>query len=294
MQTFQENIINQYASQGQAWLNQLPKLLKQITHDYQLSDIKPVPNMTHHYVATAMQKDTPVVLKMGLDIQALSKETRCLSCFSGFGCVELINASDGMILMQQALLGTTLTSYFPDKEDAAIEVCIRLIERLHQASVPDDHHFFSLKELLQTLDEDLSIPKSILGKAIQLRNYLLSSTSREVLLHGDLHHDNILKHADDWVAIDPKGFIGDPIYDACAFLQNPFDLTKQADPPSLIDYRIKRLCQLLECDHQRLFDWLYVKTALCWAWCLQDNLSTDYFESYMNVLEEIKGDDHHG
>ena len=42
-----------------------------------------------------------------------------------------------------------------------------------------------------------------------------------VLLHGDLHHDNILRKGDrDWVVIDPQGVVGAGFLEAGRFLQN--------------------------------------------------------------------------
>lgn len=34
---------------------------------------------------------------------------------------------------------------------------------------------------------------------------LCDSMGEEVVLHGDLHHENILRSGDGWVAVDPKG-----------------------------------------------------------------------------------------
>ncbi len=59
------------------------------------------------------------------------------------------------------------------------------------------------------LDQKLDIPDEIVIKSKHLRDDLLKSTTKEVLLHGDLHHDNILKNGDSWLVIDPKEFIGD-------------------------------------------------------------------------------------
>src|SRR5690606_23152783 len=101
------------------------------------------------------------------------------------------------------------------------EITSSLIKNLHTASIPVNHHFLHVKDLLQTLDNELSISKKILIKARILRDELIATSHKTVLLHGDLHHDNILKNSDGWVVIDPKGFIGDPVYEVAAFIRNP-------------------------------------------------------------------------
>jgi streptomycin 6-kinase len=51
---------------------------------------------------------------------------------------------------------------------------------------------------------------------------------RDLLVHGDFHHHNILRSARGLLAIDPKPMLGEPEYDVPSFLWNP------------IPYRMKR------------------------------------------------------
>jgi streptomycin 6-kinase len=51
---------------------------------------------------------------------------------------------------------------------------------------------------------------------------LIASSESPVLLHGDLHHFNILSaRRQPWLAIDPKGVAGEPAYEPGALLRNP-------------------------------------------------------------------------
>ena len=43
----------------------------------------------------------------------------------------------------------------------------------------------------------------------------------EWLVHGDLHHHNILRRGNRFVAIDPKPYLADREYDVPSFLWNP-------------------------------------------------------------------------
>jgi streptomycin 6-kinase len=45
-----------------------------------------------------------------------------------------------------------------------------------------------------------------------------------VLVHGDYHHHNLLRHGDRWVAIDPKPLIAEPEFDVVTLLWNPVDV----------------------------------------------------------------------
>jgi streptomycin 6-kinase len=43
----------------------------------------------------------------------------------------------------------------------------------------------------------------------------------DTLVHGDLHHHNVVRSARGWLAIDPKPFLAEPEYDVAPFLWNP-------------------------------------------------------------------------
>ena len=42
-------------------------------------------------------------------------------------------------------------------------------------------------------------------------------------MHGDFHHHNMLRHGEQFVAIDPKPYLADREYDLPSFLWNPRD-----------------------------------------------------------------------
>jgi streptomycin 6-kinase len=88
------------------------------------------------------------------------------------------------------------------------------------------------------------IPHKLLtaSKECALRLFAQSTTS--VLLHGDLHHDNILHDGNAWVAIDPKGLIGDPAYEIAPLLCNPIDKFASLANQELKKILVQRISQL--------------------------------------------------
>ena len=116
-----------------------------------------------------------------------------------------------------------------------------------------------------------NIPNHYLQKARKLRDQLLQTSEADVLLHGDLHHDNILQNGDDWLVIDPKEVIGEPAYEVAAFIRNPIpELLTHADAPNIILNRITRFAELLELPSQRILDWCFVQAVLSWVWSIED------------------------
>ncbi len=299
MQTFKHNIMVQYGNEGKKWLDSLSKMITEIGQKHNLSGLTPVNNMTFNYVVSGYQNDQPIILKIGMNSKALAKEASCLKAFANHATAKVIVDDGHMIIMQRAVPGGTIKDYFPDNDSEATKILCACIKTLHKASMPESHNFYHLSELFKTLDQKLDIPDEILAKAKHLRDKLFSTTTKEVLLHGDLHHDNILnngdsksrhssKSEDEWLVIDPKGFIGDPAFEPAACLCNPIpELLQENQPSEIIENRIKICSAELGIDSRRIADWLYTKSVLCWAWSLEDNLDTSYWLKFISTLTHI-------
>ncbi|HQZ88211.1 MAG TPA: aminoglycoside phosphotransferase family protein, partial [Gammaproteobacteria bacterium] len=202
MQAIKHNILSIYGEKGKQWLDNLPNLITQLTETYGLSNLKPVNNLSYNYVLTGLQDSKVVILKLGLDIDGFKREAAALMAFSGVGVVEVLIENNGLLLLECAVPGVSLKSYFPENDDEAINITANVIKRLHKARIPSAHAFLHIKDWLTVLDGDLKIPAQTLQKARELRDQLLKTAASDILLHGDLHHDNILKNGEDWVVID--------------------------------------------------------------------------------------------
>lgn len=82
---------------------------------------------------------------------------------------------------------------------------------------------------------------------------LFDSQQSEVLLHADLHHDNILSSDNHgFVAIDPKGVFGDPAFEIGTFMRNPFpELMARENLAQILLTRLLNFSSLLNIDKQR-------------------------------------------
>jgi streptomycin 6-kinase len=284
---FESNIINIYGKKGQQWLDDLQKLITQVEVTYGLSNLKHANNLSYNYVLSGFRGSQPIILKLGLDVDGFKRETAALMAFSGFGVVQVFSENTGLLLLECAVPGVSLKSYFPEKDDEAINITANVIKRLHKAPIPSTHAFPHIKDWLAALDNDLKIPTEYLQKARKLRDQLLKTAASDVLLHGDLHHDNILQNSDDWVVIDPKGVIGEPAYEMAAFIRNPIpELLTHNNAQKVIHNRVTRFAEALELSERRIIDWCFVQAVLAWAWDLEDSCDTDYFERMTGILDE--------
>jgi streptomycin 6-kinase len=95
---------------------------------------------------------------------------------------------------------------------------------------------------------------------------LLASTESPTVLHGDLHHFNVLRaQRGDWLCIDPKGLVGDRCFDVCQFFRNP-----RAVLPEVNARRLDVFCAELGLDRARTKDWCLVHAVLDACWDFED------------------------
>jgi streptomycin 6-kinase len=218
----------------------------------------------------------------------MAQEALALRTFSGYGTVRLLEEAPGLLLLERVLPGISLTSYFPFHEEESVFIVCELIKRLYQAPLPSSGVFPSVEDWLKILDENNDIPFQYLGKACSLKNELLATMASPCLLHGDLHHDNILQGRARWMAIDPKGVMGEPAYEAATFIRNPLkELIDHSNVDSIIQQRIKHFSQALPVKEKRLKEWCFVQSVLAWAWALEDERKEKYFEKSAHFFYSI-------
>jgi streptomycin 6-kinase len=277
MKTLRQNITNLYDSKGSDWITSLPSIVTTLAKHWNLSEIIPVSNMTFNYVAKAiLNTKEPVVLKISYDRQSIINEKRALAQLGLQGSIKLIdyNSKYNALLLQQAIPGITLTSLYRVNPDDVMDCYVETMQKLHHRQLLKKSNLPHIADWLKALDEPSlkQIPTTLLNKAIELRNKMLSSPKPLIFLHGDLHHDNILKHGNEWLAIDPKGVIGEAEFEIAAFdFMYIGELTTTVDVKNVFEKRVELLAQKSGLDAQRIKDWVFVRLILMAAWLVEDN-----------------------
>lgn len=289
MNDFESNIKNIYGKKGEEWLLNLPKIVVDIGIRYNISgSLMPVSNLSYNYVFSGLKDNIPVIFKLSLDHELLSREAYALKCFSGLGGVDLIAQEEGLLLLNKVIPGTSLKAYFPNRDKEAIEIICNVIKKLHQAAIPENHNFPHIKNWLSTLDKDWNIPDEYLQKARKLGDYLLATNDSDILLHGDLHHDNILNNGNEWIIIDPLGVIGDPSYEVIPFIYNPIpEILSEVNAAFIIQSRISIFAKKLNVSQSRIANWCFVRAVLGWIWTLQDKCDTEDWRRITIILDEL-------
>ncbi len=296
MDYFERKILETFGDEGQAWLDQIPATISACAERWSLQVGPPFPELSYNYAAPAEQADgSPVVLKFGVPRAELLSEMAALRHYNGRGSVRLIDAlpEQGVLLLERLMPGSMLTELCPDHDDQATEAAAAVMKNLWKPP-PPEHDFLpvatwfeGLARLRAEFDGGCGpFPSKLLETAETLYAELSQSMSAPVLLHGDLHHYNILSSSkDSWLAIDPKGIIGEPAYEVGAFLRNPLGFPDWAGLDRLLGRRVAILSEQLGLDHGRIAGWGVAVTVLSSWWSYEDHDSEWW--SVLPVAEKL-------
>ena len=259
-------------------------MLQNLAELWDLQALTPISNTPYTQILSALHNTRQVILKISDDAR---KEAQILELYHGYGAVEIIEFNDNAILLERALPGNALKSYFPDRDEESVKIACDVMKKLYKAPIPSNVKLPHLKDRLKALD-NTTVPH--IEKARNLRDKLLDTTISDVLLHGDLHHDNILRNGEDWVIIDPKGLIGDATYDVACFIRNPIpELLSQPNVSEIIQKRIKLFAQELDIDAKHIAEWCFVDAVMSHVWAAEDGIDPDYFGKIVEVMHSVVG-----
>lgn len=283
---FRDRIASVWGEEGKAWLGRLPTLIATCVERWGLSVQYPVPDLSYNFVAFAVTAEgTEAVLKIGVPNPELTTEIDALRAYRGGPVVELLEADRqlGALLIRRLVPGTPLSEARQDQE--ATVIAAWLMRDLPIEESPD-HGFPAVEKWALAFDRLRAafdggtgpLPAQMVDKAERLFRELQSSSSCRMLLHGDLHHENI--RVDDekgWVAMDPKGVIGDPAYEAARFQHNPIPgFLSMDDPRAVARRRVEILASILQEDRPRLLAWAFFDAVLAACWSVEDGTDRAY------------------
>ncbi|WP_413558561.1 aminoglycoside phosphotransferase family protein [Bdellovibrio sp. HCB209] len=265
-----KNIVTTWKTPGEQWLAQFPTHIKKIEALWNLEPIQPIDNLSFHFVgATKRRSDgLEVVIKTGCDIESLDRERQWLRHFNGVAAQVLESDKNlGVTMMERLVPGTTLKHSKQLDDDAQTLIIAEMIRELNSRSIISGA-FKHLAELAKDLDVlEGAVDPRMLSKARGIFSELTFDRSQDRLLHGDLHHDNILKHKHSWKVIDPHGYIGDPTFEMAVMMYNPLDAYPVNRPlRKTLERRMSILNEYINFDMQRMKAWAFAAAMISTAW----------------------------
>ncbi len=274
------NVVGVWGDAGARWLAGLPSILAGLACDWDLTIGSPY-ELSYHYVTAVTRADgTPAVLKLGVPTgTSLAEEAPALAAFAGRGAVRLLRAdlARGALLLEQVEPGWRARDLVPGRDAEATSAAIGVMRRLHVPPPPGCRMPDALAQA-RAFDDYATVhgsagplPLDLVGRAGGLMRELSASATGRVVLHGDLHHDNILRATrEPWLAIDPHGIVGDPGYEVGALLYNPDPDNRDEALTALVPARVEQLADELAMPVDRVVAWGFVKAVLSDVWSAED------------------------
>jgi streptomycin 6-kinase len=199
-----------------------------------------------------------------------------LMCWwQGEGAAQVLAWHQDGILLERAQGRLSLAQMVRDGEDRqATAILCQVVARLHAPRaeplpelIPLDQWFNSLWPAAQAHGGMLRLSATVAAE-------LLTSPREQTVLHGDIHHDNVLDFAErGWLAIDPKRLYGERAFDYANIFCNPnYGI---ATDPDIFLCRVDQVCRLAGLERQRLLQWILAWAGLSAAWFMEDGEAAD-------------------
>jgi streptomycin 6-kinase len=268
------------------WLERVPDLVAQCVEEWDLQLREPYPSGAAGYAVRAELPDgRPAVLKLIYPDRESEHEADALALWDGHGAVQLFARDDDLsaMVIERCEPGTTLAAA---GADVALKALIALLPRLW---VETGEPFHTLEDEAawwigylpeQWERSDRAVERRLVDAAVDALSSLSHSQGQQVLLHQDLHGDNVLAaEREPWLVIDPKPLIGEREF-AVAPIVRSFELGHSKHDAL---YRLDRLTSELGLDRERARGWTIGQTM---AWAFDSDYIPTHLETARWLLED--------
>jgi streptomycin 6-kinase len=300
---FIEKIRNAFGEKGEKWLENLPQIYSKCIKKWSLINCSLAGDLSHNLIVFATSPEYgSVALKIGVPHADLYTEMRALALYEGRNicrCYD-VDKEIGAILIERISPGVNLKS--EKNHSTQIKIASEVIANL-AIPVEEDHNLPSYsywlnKAFSRAREEDKIVQKmhSLMDSAERMYREIEASDRPKILLHGDLHHYNILQdHNGEWKAIDPKGVIGQACMDCARFMENQLDMVQYEEQKKYLDEMITVFSTTFKESKQTIATCLFIDYVLSTCWTFEDGKLThakqleaiDRFECVTRYLKDI-------
>lgn len=201
--------------------------------------------------------------------------SRVMRWWDGEGAAQ-VYAHDGDVILLERAEGTRSLMHMAlnGEDDQASRIACDVVQRLHRPRGKPLPELIGLREWFRDLAPAVPRYAGILGRCLAVAEHLLESEHDQVVLHGDIHHDNILDFGPrGWLVIDPKRLYGERLFDYANLLCNP-DLPTARDPRRFLR-QLDVISEYAQLDRRRLLQWVLAFAGLSAVWFLDDDMAAD-------------------
>ena len=231
-------------------------------------------------VAFVRRGGQPLVLKLLPPSGDEGRSAEVLTHWDGRGAVRLLEQAPGAVLIERALPGEDLSPMArAGRDDEATAILCAVMAQLNRPA-PPSASFRTIIDWGRGFARNrpaavtAGLDGELIDRAERLFHQLCETQDPPIVLHGDLQHYNVVRDAArGWLAIDPKGILGEPAYEAGAMLRNPVANPELYADSAIIDRRVRAISAQLGYPHERLLGWCFSQWVLSLLWAIEDGLT---------------------
>jgi streptomycin 6-kinase len=191
--------------------------------------------------------------------------------WGGDGAARVLAREGDALLLERATGARSLAEMARGgDDDAATRILCAAGDALHapRPSPPPDT-LVPLERWVRQLWPAAEAHGGFYAKSAAAMRQLLAEPREVSVVHGDLHHGNVLDFGPrGWLAIDPKGVLGERSYDYPHIIMNPD--VETATAPGRLARRVQVICEAARVEPRRLLQWIVAYAGLSACWTLGD------------------------
>ena len=237
-------------------------------------DGEPITTPTSHLLPVRYE-GLPAMLKIATAAEE-KPGGELMAWWGGDGAADVYAQEGDALLMERAVGTQSLAEMAQNgRDDDACRVICQVAARLHSPRPTPTPAVVPLTDWFRELWPMAQMHGGILALSAETARELLATPQNEVILHGDIHHGNILDFGKrGWRAIDPKGLRGERGFDYANLFCNPDGETALA--PGWLARRAEVVAEAASLDRRRLLRWVAAYAGLSAAWMLGDREAPDH------------------
>ncbi len=200
-----------------------------------------------------------------------------LAWYGGDGAVRVLERASDAVLMERAIGERSIAEMARAGEDErALALLCDAAARLHAPRpLPPPPSLQPLADRFERLEPVAAVHGGTLARCWDEARLFLATSEDERPLHGDLWHDNLRDGGPrGWLAIDPKGFLGERTYDHAIMVGTP-DFPKIAAEPERLLRRARFVAERAGLDHSRLLRAIIIDAGCYAVWSMTDGRPPD-------------------
>ena len=214
----------------------------------------------------------PTMLKIPLHEEE-RRGGQALVLFSGHAAVRVLETDGDAIAMERLADDQPLIPMAEaGRDDDATLILCAAVRRLHARQGPMPHDLPTLRGWFDALERQAGLGSAfqpLLAEAWFVARPMIETPDRTLLLHGDIHHGNVLHDpARGWAAIDPKGIVGARGYDYANMLCNPPGSIPRR--PGRLKAQAQLVAAASEQTLEQVLAWVFAYVGLSASWHLED------------------------